>query len=166
MTEPNLTDHQIIDLTAQPTIAIRIEKPMADLDMHAIFDTQLPRVFQAVGMAGRQPVGAPYARYFQFGPDRADFEIGVPVSEPADLPPARANTDEVGTSELPAGRTAKLIHHGAYDTLGKSYDALHEWIHSQGVDEGDGPWESYIDDPGQVEMSNVRTEIYWPVSGN
>ena len=71
---------------------------------------------------------------------------------------------EVGASELPGGRAAQVIHRGPYPTLGEAYSSLHDWIHAQGYDEGDGPWETYIDNPEEVaDVAQLRTEITWPV---
>ena len=38
-------------------------------------------------------------------------------------------------------------------------------IHGQpGVHDGDGPWESYLDNPLEVaESRELRTEIVWPL---
>ncbi|MGH8927412.1 MAG: hypothetical protein ACRDWH_03610, partial [Acidimicrobiia bacterium] len=87
MAEPVLTDHHFIGLDAQPTIGLRIRKPMADLDMSEVFDTELPRIFQFATSSRHPPTGAPYARYFEFGPTQADIEIGVPIAEPAAVAP-------------------------------------------------------------------------------
>ncbi|MGH8923111.1 MAG: hypothetical protein ACRDWA_00470 [Acidimicrobiia bacterium] len=46
MAEDKLTDHQILELDAQPTIAVRVRKPMAEFDLRDLFDTQIPRLFQ------------------------------------------------------------------------------------------------------------------------
>ena len=70
----------------------------------------------------------------------------------------------MGGSELPGGQAAVLVHRGSYDTLSAAYDGLHDWIHAQGYDEGDGPWETYIDNPEEVtDVAQLRTQLTWPV---
>ena len=167
MAEPNLTDARIVELQPQPTAAIRVQQPMAELDLKSVFDQGLPRVFARIQEAGQQPAGAPFGRYHRFGPDIVDVEAGFPVASPlADLPSlADCEAGDVGASQLPGGATAMVVHLGAYDTLGQAYDWLHEWIHSQGRDEGEAPWESYATDPGETAAEDLRTEIFWPVSG-
>jgi len=167
MAEPNLTDARIVELDAQPTAAIRVQQPMAELDLKSVFDQGLPRVMAAIQAAGQFPVGPPFGRYHRFGPDIVDVETGFPIeSALPEMPPlADCASGEVGRSELPGGPTAMVVHLGAYETLGQAYDWLHEWIHSQGSDEGEAPWESYASDPSEATTpDDIRTEIFWPVA--
>jgi effector-binding domain-containing protein len=167
VSDPRLTDHRFVELDPQPTIAVRIRRPMADVDMSALFSTYLPRLFQQLEGLGRPPAGAPFGRYHRFGPDEADVEIGVPVAAPPPgVPPLGAGeSDEIGTSELPGVAAAVVVHHGTYDTLGEAYGPFYEWIEKQGREPGTGAWESYIDDPEEVQNpATIRTEIYWPLA--
>ena len=56
------------------------------------------------------------------------------------------------------------MHRGSYDGLGATYEQLHDWIHEQGHNEGPAPWESYVDDPAEVDdPTQLRTEVVWPL---
>ena len=145
---------------------MRVQEPLAQLDLGAMFGRVLPVVFGRLGSLGASPAGPPYARYHAFGPEEVDVEIGVPTAGAAGLPPLDAcAAGEVGASELPAGSAAVAVHLGPYDTLGRSHERLRAWIEAQGRTSGDGSWESYVDDPGSVtDPAQLRTELVWPLA--
>ncbi|MFL5749845.1 MAG: GyrI-like domain-containing protein [Chloroflexota bacterium] len=159
-------DARIVELTRQPTLAVRLQQPMGALDLASLFDRFMPAVAARARETGAGIAAAPFGRYHRFGPDIVDVEIGIPVvAWPAGVPALEdCAAGDIGTSELPGGPAAALTHIGPYDTLSQSYDRLHAWIHEQARDDGPGPWESYIDDPTAAgDSSQLRTEIYWPV---
>jgi effector-binding domain-containing protein len=162
-----MTDPEIVELEAQPSVAVRLTQRMDELDLAAAFDQALPQVAARIGEGGGAFAGPPYGRYHRFGPDVVDVEIGFPVSaEPSGLRPvADVPEGEVGRSQLPGGPVARATHVGSYDGLSGTYDALHEWIHAQpGYDDGAGPWESYVDDIREAtDLSTLRTEVIWPL---
>ena len=167
MTDGKTFSAEIVELDAQPTAAVRIQQPMAELDLGEAFGRSMPLVAQRIVEAGGSIGGPSYGRYHQYGPDVVDVEIGFPVQDrPTSLAPlGSVAPGEVGLSELPRGPVARAVHLGSYDGLPATYDALHDWIHAQpGYDDGDGPWESYVDMPDDMaDPSKARTEVIWPL---
>lgn len=160
-------DAHIVERTEEPTLAIRIQVPMAEVDMSAIFDRELPRLFAKADALGYQLTGAPYGRYYAWGGETADVEIGLVVDRPVDaVPPLReVPAGEFGASSLPAGPTAVATNWGSYDGMPETHGRLHDWIHEQGREDAVGPWESYIDDPGAIaDPADIRTEVNYPLA--
>ncbi len=165
MTERTIDPH-ITERTAEPTLAVRFQFPMAEVDMSTIFPRELPRLFGQVGALGHTIAGPPYARYYAWGDETADFEIGIVVDRPVDaVPPLReVPNGDLGASELPAGPIAVGTNWGSYEGLPVTYQRLADWIHEQGRESAIGPWESYVADPMTVaDQADVQTEVCYPL---
>lgn len=156
---------RIIELSPQPTVAARVQQAFAEADIGALFDLHLPNVADRIADLGGTPAGPIYARYHEFGPERADVEFGIPVAAPVGnlRPVAECVPGEVGSSELPGGGAAIVVHRGKYDGLGGAYDRLKAWMAAHEHALGAAPWESYVVDPSEVAEADLRTEVIWPV---
>ena len=157
---------EVVSRQAQPTVAVRTIVPMDQLDVGALFGAALGRLFPYLGQHGLAPSGAPYARYAEFGPERADVEIGVPLAEPPPGLPPLAADDEIGATEQPGGELATYLHVGPYPDLGQAYQAIEAWFAESGRTPGGAPWESYAVGPDQVDRdeASLETLVCWPVA--
>ena len=79
MVEPTI-EAQFVDISAQPTAAVRVRRPMSTVDVGALMDDAMSRLGALFGQVGATPAGPPYARYHAWGGELADVEIGFPLA--------------------------------------------------------------------------------------
>jgi AraC family transcriptional regulator len=157
---------EVATLRAQPAVAVRTVVPMSDLDVRELFGAALGRLFPYLGEHGLAPAGAPYARYAEFGPERADVEIGVPLTEPPPGLPPLAADGALGLTVLPGGEVATYLHVGPYPDLVQAYQAIESWLAESGRSAGGAPWEVYEVGPEKVDDDPARlgTPVCWPLA--
>ena len=145
------------DLPSQPLLFI--QSKVARHEIAATIGQSLGEVFQYAIGAGCAIAGRPLSRYPSMGVGLLTIDVGVPIAA------AAPGNGRIQAGTLQGGSAVMAIHGGSYDTLGETYDLLREWIGREGHAAGDGPWESYVDSPEDVDdVSRVRTEIYWPLA--
>ena len=165
MTELQRFEPQLRDLAPQPTVCVRVSEPTSRLG--ELFGELLPLIAERIADLGGEAGGPPYGRYHAYTDEHVDVEIGIPVVAPVgNLPQAEgAPRGELAAGELPGGRAAVVLHGGAYHRLRATYQRLERWLTEHGHAPGAGPWESYIDDPSEVDSeSELRTEVVWPLA--
>src|SRR5207302_6220348 len=100
---------EIVQLRAQRTATIRRTVPRSGLG--AFFAEVTPTLIATIAAQGATPAGPPYGRYYNGDPAAFDTEAGIPFSGAVNA------TGEIRVAELPAGRAAKTVHVGPYDSL-------------------------------------------------
>lgn len=159
------------DLAERPTVAARIVQPMALVDVGALVGRVLPVVGARIEAAGLVIDGPPYVRYHDWGDQTADLEIGFPVRDDAAAVAALASVPGLvaggvpGSSSLPGGPCAVLVHVGPYPDLPTTWGRLMTWIWDHDLEPAGAMWESHIDNPDLVDHAVLRTEVIRPVRG-
>ncbi|MGW1739161.1 GyrI-like domain-containing protein [Nocardia sp. NPDC001965] len=103
--------------------------------------------------------GAALSRWGTASDGFTDLEVGFPVDR-------RITPDgDVVPSGLPAGRIARVVHEGGFDSLGVTWDRLRSWIVEQGLTPADDRWEVYLTEPDpRMDPADLRTELNWTVA--
>ena len=156
---PVSVDIAVKDLPALHALVMR--KRIARDEIAATLSTMLPALFTHAQQHGIALAGPPFARYPEFGMGSLVMEGGMPTAEPVTGDPDAG----IETLTVPAGQAAVAIHHGPYETLSETYQAIEAWIQQEGRTVAGPPWETYLTDPGEhPDPATWETEIVQPIT--
>lgn len=112
------------------------------------------RIGQYLQQAGiEQEIAGVYTRYLSMG-EKFDAEAGFIIRSRVE------GSGDVRPGELPEGDAAVTLHVGPYPELGAAYQAIQEWMTGHGRTPAGGPWELYLNEPGNTPEQELRTELY------
>jgi effector-binding domain-containing protein len=151
----NIMSYQI-EVKEQPTqkmLSIRTRAAVQDLPQ--MFEAGYGKIAQYLGELGEQPIGPPFAVYYNMDMNNLDVEFGFPVAR--QLP----GKDEIKAGEIPGGRVATCLHIGPYSEMEPAYNTLTEWMTDHGYEATGVVYELYLNDPR--ETPPAQTQIVFPV---
>lgn len=103
---------------------------------------------------GRLINGKPLLLHFdtEHKEDDADYEACMPIRSGKPV-------DGISAHELPGGRCVSLLHQGPYDTLGRSYARVLEYVREKGYDVVIPTREIYHKGPGMIFRGNPKNYL-------
>lgn len=119
-----------------------------------------PRLWKHLMDNSVQPEGMPAVIYHTVDRGTGEFHIQPALFIASPLPQL---DDDMSVGETPGGEVLTATHVGPYARLGETWHALFERAESMGRRVSKSSWEIYVDDPGRVEVDELRTEIFVPV---
>lgn len=120
----------------------------------------LPMILEYALSKGGDVVGPPFLRYHALMDNRFYLEAGIPLASPVE------GTTEIRSTELPGGEVAVATHIGPYREIGTTHKKVRDWIRQNELETASASWDSYLDDPGEVEPAKVRTQVIYPVASD
>lgn len=138
----------------QPALSVRTRA--ADEDLPEVVGKTYGAIMRYLEELGEQPVGMPFAAYYNMDVQNLDVEIGFPVAREL------VGNGEIQPSALPGGKVASALHVGPYDQLGAAYEALAEWTKVHGYETSGVSYEFYYEGP-ETPPDELRTEILFPL---
>ena len=145
-----MAECDLVDMAPIPMAANRIQSRREDLSVN--IPKGLDPVWKFLRNRKDMKPGLNVVVYLE-GPKR--MEVGVQVPTPFE--PAEG----IVCTQSPAGLAAHGVHIGPYSELGKTYEALHEWIACNKLHMTGPFWEVY--GHWNDDQSKLRTDIYFLV---
>ncbi len=141
-------------LTAQPMLYV---KGSGDWD-HAfqIISGAFKKLKAYTDKAGLKPNGLPMTIFTATDDNGFDYEAAVPLAEPPKVSPH----DEIAVGQSPAGHALKFVHHGSYDDLDNTYEAITNYLDDKRIDAQDMFIEQYVTDPVSSDGKNLTVNVY------
>jgi effector-binding domain-containing protein len=115
------------------------------------------KVKEALDKAGIKIIGRPLTRFVKTGDDKFSYEIGYPIEEPTgqpSLPP------EIKLGTTPSGAAIRFVHHGSYDDIDGTYEAITVDLDAKGIEVNDAFLEEYVNDVSDSADPDLEVYIY------
>ncbi len=84
-----------------------------------------------------------------------EYEAAVPIAEPPKNPPH----GEIAVGQLPEGHALKFVHHGSYDELDNTYEAITNYLDEKRLEAKDMFIEEYVTDPVSSDQNKLTVNI-------
>lgn len=146
-----MTEFTLQEVPTETVATIRRVVPMGELA--SFLPATFGQIAGAVGPAGGQVSGPPFAWYHSMPTDTVDVSAGFPVAGDVHTPDGG-----VLIHERPGGRAAVGIHVGPYDTMTETYDELRAWLSVEALVPTGDMWEEYLTPP-EGDPSTWQTRI-------
>jgi DNA-binding transcriptional MerR regulator len=147
---------QVKDVPAQLVASIRLRaSPEDESGAIPVLIDELHAATTRLGV--RHHAHPPVRISHEFGEDRVDSEIAVPITAPV------PDTDSITCRELDAGPVAWVMHVGPHADLWAVYWAILVWLREHEYHRHGPPREVYWTHPAEGHAASYRTEVQWPI---
>ena len=146
---------QAVMIDARPAVVLRGQGKWQDA-AKIIFEAQT-RLNEAVSKAGLTVNGRPITVFTKTDDSGFNFEAMLPLTA---APEGKLNlTDGVEIGASPSGKALKFQHHGAYEEIEATYEAIAAYLDEKGLDSKDLIIEEYIGELREDD-ENIDVDIY------
>jgi effector-binding domain-containing protein len=83
------------------------------------------------------------------------YQAAIPIAEPPKNPPH----GDIALGQSPEGHALKFIHHGSYDELDNTYEAITNYLDEKRLEAKDMFIEEYVTDPLSTDQKKLTVEV-------
>lgn len=130
--------------------------------------TQIPEAFEKlyrwIGEMGYIPAGPPSGLYMNIPGQVADAELTWELRSPLSGNIQSSSPDEegLGVKDVGTALVASAMHRGPYNEIGKTHQAITEWVAQNGYIVA-GPLEEVYFSSPETPPEDILTEIHVPI---
>ncbi len=110
---------------------------------------------------GLHLAGAPLSISRSFSGAELHFDAAIPVRGVTEQTPRNSHGVRIGLTH--GGNVLRVRHQGSYRKLNESHRKIAAYLAALGIERNGDSWESYVNDPTQVEEDKLLTYLYYPV---
>ena len=108
-----------------------------------------------VDKEGLKTDGLPMTIFTQTDDTGFQFQAAVPIAEPPKNPPR----GDVAIGQSPEGHALKFVHHGSYDELDNTYEAITNYLDEKRLEAKDLFIEQYETDPVTADAKKLTVDV-------
>ena len=138
-------------------------KPMVYVKGTGTWDTAFQTITSSfktlkayVGKEGLKVDGQPMTIFTSTDDTGFQFEAALPVAEAPKNPPK----GEIAIGSTPQGHALKFVHHGSYDGLDNTYEAITNYLDDKKLEAKDMFIEQYLTDPLTTDEDHLVVNVY------
>jgi len=108
---------------------------------------------------GLKPDGPSMTIYTSTDDTGFSFQAAIPLAEEPKNPPR----GDVAIGKSPAGRALKFVHHGSYDSMDTTYEAITNYLDEKRLEAKDLFVEEYATDPVSTPEDQLVITVFVPI---
>jgi effector-binding domain-containing protein len=105
--------------------------------------------------AGLKVDGLPMTIFTSTDDNGFDYEAALPIGDQPKVTPR----GDVNIGQSPEGQALKFVHHGSYDDLDNTYEAITNYLDDQRLEAKDMFIEQYVTDPASSDGKNLTVNV-------
>ncbi len=150
-----------VEVTAQTILYTEEATPLNPDSIKMKIGNAYGEIMALMSVAQIDMTGAPLAITTEFSLETMfwRFNAAIPANYPSDI--KLDGRIKAGTTY--AGKAVKGVHIGDYMNSMNTYNAIEKYIKDNGLEFNGEPWEEYVDDPTEVKVEELKTNIYFPI---
>jgi effector-binding domain-containing protein len=141
-------------LTAQTIIYVRGQGTWDDA--FATISGAFKNLKAYTDKAGLKVDGLPMTIFTSTDDNGFDYEAALPITEQ----PKVAPRGDVNIGQSPEGQALKFVHHGSYDDLDDTYEAITNYLDDKRLEAKDMFIEQYVTDPTSSDGKNLTVNVF------